>query len=656
MTFSSLQAQISEAEGFYVNGSIDGKTYKMEFHNGLNTVYHRIDTFRRSTQSFVELARLDSPGTVGVQTYSLPLSLVDNNDMILRVYRETKEPVESNPGEFNTIQEFTYLYPKYEMPAQMAEGVALVLVDYTVYPEIADQLEGDYARLLRAEGYEPWIRKGPRAEEFDAKAVQVTKSLIREVYEESDGRLRTVFLIGRIPHPYSGNYTVDGHPDHVGAWVADTYYADINKEWNDFSEDVEIAKWDRMHNVPGDGKFDHFVVPDSIELQIGRVDFYDLPWFSETEIELYKRYIQKVIDYKSGKWDDPTIEPGKLNAIHEDLFNIYGPGFPGFTVRSLLGTMLGGDNLDYTFFRDNIRNNVYDFAYGGSSGGGASLHLLNYTEDYAQFPHYNRFTQFFGSYLCDIGFDNNLMRASIASEGQTLTCNFGGRPFWIISDMANGATIGDAYHTTINNRREEFKGYGNYFYSGVHVLLLGDPTLRAGMFAGPSFSLPPNESGDYSLKSDYDSDEYHIFRYDTQIDAYTLIEKCPDLTCAESFTQIDGLMIKAVHRIENNFGTHYRYSAPLFFPEAVGSVNPADQDNLSYENDILFWRGSELPFSEMTIEIYSIEGRLVKSLNTNSHALLSGEPLQLSQQGQGIYNLIVSSGDVKLHKKICVIE
>jgi hypothetical protein len=89
-----------------------------------------------------------------------------------------------------------------------------------------------------------------------------------------------VFLLGRIRVPYSGDIYPDGHPDHEGAWPADVYYADMNGAWTDNAVNVTVANDERHRNVPEDGKFDQSVLPTDVELQIGRVDFANMPAFA----------------------------------------------------------------------------------------------------------------------------------------------------------------------------------------------------------------------------------------------------------------------------------------------------------------------------------------------------------------------------------------
>ena len=61
------------------------------------------------------------------------------------------------------------------------------------------------------------------------------KSVIQSEYARDPARVRSVFLFGHIPVPYSGNLNPDGHPDHQGAWPTDAYYGDMDGTWTDNS-------------------------------------------------------------------------------------------------------------------------------------------------------------------------------------------------------------------------------------------------------------------------------------------------------------------------------------------------------------------------------------------------------------------------------------
>ena len=144
--------------------------------------------------------------------------------------------------------------------------------------------------------------------------VTAIRALIISEYNLSPLQVKAVVLIGHIPVLYSGNMRPDGHPNHQGAWPADIYYGEMNGTWQDVSVNNTNAASPRNHNVPGDGKFDHTQLPSSAELQVGRIDFHDLPAFSETEAELLRKYFDKDHAYRHKLFDVKKIIGKKINS------------------------------------------------------------------------------------------------------------------------------------------------------------------------------------------------------------------------------------------------------------------------------------------------------------------------------------------------------
>lgn len=92
------------------------------------------------------------------------------------------------------------------------------------------------------------------------------------------------------------------------------------------------------------------------------------------------------------------------------------------------------------------------------------------------------FTTLFGSYFGDWDNQNNLLRAPLASAGLTLTCAWNGRPYWHFHPMGMGETIGHVTRASQNNRPANPNNYVSPNIStgvaGVHIALMGDPSLR----------------------------------------------------------------------------------------------------------------------------------------------------------------------------------
>ena len=183
-----------------------------------------------------------------------------------------------------------------ECPALENRGTILLLID-SLYQE---PLEYEINQLINDLVFEGWrvIKKGVNRN----LSVNEVKEIIIESCD-ADSSINTLFLVGQIPVPYSGNISMDGHADHEGAWPADTYYSVLDGEWTDQYVNNTSTSRIENHNIPGDGKFDQNYIPADIYLQTGRVDLSDLPAFQHDEIELTRNYLNKDHNWRSGAID-----------------------------------------------------------------------------------------------------------------------------------------------------------------------------------------------------------------------------------------------------------------------------------------------------------------------------------------------------------------
>src|SRR5262249_3241972 len=80
-------------------------------------------------------------------------------------------------------------------------------------------------------------------------SVPSVKALIKADYLADPTHVNAIFLFGHVPVPYSGDIAPDGHSNHIGAWPADIYYADMTGTWTDTAN---YGGTGRQNNVPGD--------------------------------------------------------------------------------------------------------------------------------------------------------------------------------------------------------------------------------------------------------------------------------------------------------------------------------------------------------------------------------------------------------------------
>ena len=364
------------------------------------------------------------------------------------------------------------------------KGKILLLIDQTVEPALTaeiNQLKDD----LVLEGWTVASRLTPRAESFDGAAVLQVKQIIDEEATEN----MSIFIIGRVPVPYSGNFNPDAHPDHQGAWPADLYYGDNGKNfWSDYTINNTVASRQENKNIPGDGKFDLVSLAVNIEFPVGRIDFYNMPAFSKTEVELLKQYLDKDHKYRIG------INKPVSKCIVDDNFGSYIEGFSTSGWR--LSPLVGYDNITDADYFTSLGTETYYWSYGTGGGSYNSAGGIGSTSDFASKNVNGIFSMLFGSYFGDWDSQNNFLRAPLASAPSMLTCSWSGRPQWYYHQMGMGLPIGFSTIMTQNNQTTYIPNYlypinypSGVIYSigmkQVHQALMGDPTLSMYMNDAP---------------------------------------------------------------------------------------------------------------------------------------------------------------------------
>jgi len=119
-----------------------------------------------------------------------------------------------------------YIYAGIKVPAIKKKGTILLLIDSNYVTSLSSEI----SRLKWDLIGEGWQVKKLIVGRNDS--VPDVKALIKTEYT-IDTSLITVFLIGHIPVPYSGNIYPDGHTNHHGAWPADVFYGEMDGYWSD---------------------------------------------------------------------------------------------------------------------------------------------------------------------------------------------------------------------------------------------------------------------------------------------------------------------------------------------------------------------------------------------------------------------------------------
>ncbi|MBK6902589.1 MAG: T9SS type A sorting domain-containing protein [Saprospirales bacterium] len=409
---------------------------------------------------------------------------------------------------------YGYLTAGIKIPETEQRGVVLLVIDSSKVDVLAteiDRLEAD----LEGDG---WIVKRIEASP-DASPVAV-KAQILAKYNEAPSLSHSIFLLGHVPVPYSGEINPDGHPDHLGAWPADGYYADVDGVWTDLTVNNTVANDARNDNVPGDGKFDQSLFPSPLEMESGRVDFAKLPAFALSETELLRRYLNKNHAFRHGEIE--TVRRGLI----EDNFGSFEEGFSQSGRRSF-SAFFGADSVFLLDFQSTLQSKSYLWSYGCGGGSYTSCGGITNTSNYTTDSLRTVFTMLFGSYFGDWDSNNNLMRASLAS-GQTLSNAWAGRPNWVFHHMGLGSTLGYCAQLTQFNPSNYYSpGYGNRF---VHIALMGDPTLRMHIVVPPANFTAVEDNGHALLTWDPSPDAtqgYHLYRKTEGEESYQRLNDSP---------------------------------------------------------------------------------------------------------------------------------
>jgi PKD repeat protein len=352
-----------------------------------------------------------------------------------------------------------YIYSgiDYRLPAFTLTQI--IIVENSVYEQLSSSIEA-YQSQLESESIESILV----TVNID-DSVESVKAQILEAAGVASGNNISVFLLGNVPVPYSGNIGPDGHSNHIGAWPSDGYYADLDGNWTDLSVTNVTGGSTRTHNIPGDGKFDQSTFPSTVELAIGRADFSALPLFSDGEVKLTEKYLQKNIDFRNGNI------PTQYRGLVENNFGL-AEGF-GQNGYKNINALLGRENT-LRFDYDSLLTDSYLWSYGAGGGNYQGASGISNSTRLSTDSLQTVFTMLFGSYFGDWDVENNFLRSALAS-GTTLSNAWAGRPNWYFHPMGMGFNLGDCAKLTMNNSNTYDTGFGG---RQVHIALMGDPSLK----------------------------------------------------------------------------------------------------------------------------------------------------------------------------------
>ncbi|MBI3885758.1 MAG: glycoside hydrolase family 9 protein [Opitutae bacterium] len=491
-----------------------------------------------------------------------------------------------NAGSYNG---YGYIESGINVPLVESRGKLVLVVDNTY----ASQLAAELTRLQQDLAGDGWTVLRHDVARNDS--VASVKNLIQADYNADPANVKSVFLFGHVPVPYSGQLNPDGHPDHVGAWPADAFYGDMDGNWTDssvnFTQSVNTDPADaaRLTNKPGDGKYDQTTLPSAIELQVGRVDLANLPgrttWGGPatfpSELELLRQYLGKDHNFRH------KIMPVQPRAIVGDYFGVRGgEAFAASGYRNA-APFVGANNITNLNTQYNDQKGVwvpalasgsYLFAYGTGAGsyktiaglGNVGQYNDTNTVEVVNSDVHAVFTLVFGSWHGDWDNEDNIMRSLLATKTNGLAAAWSGRPHWFMHPMGLGEPIGVTARLTQNNTGL-YRNQTNSSAHLVHIALMGDPSLRlfpvappaslGGSLAGTSVTLAWTPSPDAVLG-------YNVYRATSANGPFTRVTG--SLLAATTFVDASApagatYMVRAVKLETTPSGSYYNASQGLFW-------------------------------------------------------------------------------------------
>jgi hypothetical protein len=554
---------------------------------------------------------------------------------------------------------FGHIFAGIAYPAPEQWGTVLLLVDAPV----ADSLAAELGRLeldMIRNGYRVCRRDVPE----DTPVTEV-KDIIANEYQ-SDPTITSLLLFGNIAVPYSGDVR-GAHANHWGAWPADVYYGEFHGSWTDSVVNNTTASRPENHNVPGDGKFDQTFLPSDVDLEIGRVDLSRMPAFTDSEVGLLRRYLDKDHAFRTGQVDIP-----RRGLIDDNVGEGFGTAYACTGWRNFTA-MFGSPATRARPWLPTLEGNGYLCAYGCGGGSYTSCSGVATTTDFATLTMQTVFTMLMGSYFGDWDSQNNLMRAALGSADYPLTCCWAGCPPWHFHHMALGYPIGYSTRLTQNNHTLHTIGYGG---RQIHIALMGDPTLRLHPTKPPTgLSLEELPTGEVCLTwyaPDDSAAGYHVYRSETVRGDYTRVNPAlvEDTTYVDSAPGggWDVYMVRTVRFETTGSGTYFNTGSGVIDSiEVTAGVEPDLQGILLENSPNPFLAGTHITFQlaspgRAVLRIHDVTGRLIRSIDAGrcppgKHTLQwDGKDTHGSSVASGVYFLSLDADRATLSTKVVRLE
>jgi len=555
---------------------------------------------------------------------------------------------------------FGHILAGIRSPAPEDTGTVLLIVQAEIAPYLdaeLDRLEWDLIR----EG-----RRVLRRQVSEVDEVPAVKQLILAEHD-ADHSISTLFLIGHVPVPYSGDVR-GAHPDHWGAWPADLYYGDLDGVWTDSLVSNTSASRPENHNVPGDGKFDQTYLPSPVDLEVGRVDLSRMTAFTTLDhVGLLQRYLGKDHAWRTGQ-----VEAEPRGLIDDNVGDAYGTAYAACGWRNFTA-MFGADQVFAGDFFPALETESYLFSYGCGPSGYTQCGGVASTADFVARNVKTVFTMLMGSYFGDWDNENNVLRAPLGSQGHTLTSCWSGRPTWILHSMALGRSIGASARETQNNHFLYTISYGG---RQIHTALMGDPTLKMWVVRPPSgLSADTLPEGQVRLSWSPSPDPvlgYHVYRAPGVRSSFRRINlvEVQDTTFTDEhpLSGNNVYLVRGVKLESNTSGSFLNLSPGTIDSTSVtSSIEPPppglgiDLDASPFTKEMTF-RCRLSRSARMSLSIFDVRGALVRRLADGDFPVgvhpirWDGRDDRERPLGAGIYCYLLRAEGRSVAGRVCLLR
>lgn len=450
-------------------------------------------------------------------------------------------------------------------------GTVLLVVDNLISGELGAELATLQSDLV-GDGWKVVL-----IDDFNSASPAASlRSRIQAEYLRPGADVQAVFLLGHLPLVRSGQTNPDGHG--ARPLPADVFYADIDGDWGEPVADGQYA--------PG-------TLPSDVELAVGRVDFANMPGIAPDEIATLQAYLDKNHAYRHAALALPTqaalIGDGFGDGSRGESFSA--SGYRNFApMAPVAGAAIDvRDNFHGTDSQANdwisvLSGNDYWWVYGCGAGSVTSMDGLGthglysavWSSDLVAPGARGIFYLLFGSWMVDWAQPDNIMRAALTAPAYGLTCAWSGRPYLYFFPMGSGETVGAGIRLSQNNDGSLYHTADARHLRGVHIALLGDPTLRLYPVTPPSQLTGIRNGGTVELRwgaSPAASEGYHVYRAGAAGEPFVRLTESP--VAGTAFTDSGApenptYQVRAVMLQTTASGSYYDASQGIFWSPGAG--------------------------------------------------------------------------------------